>query len=129
MFASIAFAAALSSADMAEFKRVNHDINTIDRRSAPLAPQAERDGVYDCEDYAWGKYNALRGYGVSPDRMKLYAVTTASQERHMILVVDGLVFDNLEPRLEPESKAKAWYKGRWDDRTDDPNRIYINLEP
>ena len=106
----------------AEWVRVNAQVNTIDRRSAPLAPEGDPDGTFDCEDYAWTKFHRLASEGVSPNRMRLYAVTVADGARHMILTVDGWVFDNLEPRLEPEAKARTYYRD-WQDRT---NAIVIN---
>ena len=100
----------------AEWARVNAEVNTVDRRFAPLAAEGEADAVFDCEDYAWAKYHALAAMGVAAERMRLFAVTVADGRRHMILVADGWVLDNLEPRLEPEAKARRYYRD-WEDRT------------
>ena len=61
-------------------------------------------------------YHALQALGVAKERMRLFAVTIANGQRHMILVADGWVLDNLEPRLEPEAKARRYYRD-WEDRT------------
>ena len=100
----------------AEWERINTLVNTTDRRFAPLAAEGDADGVFDCEDYAWAKYHALQALGVAAERMRLFAVTVANGQRHMILVADGWVLDNLEPRIEPEAKARTYYRD-WQDRT------------
>lgn len=104
------------------WERVNHEVNTVDRRFAPLALEGDLDGVFDCEDYAWTKYHALASGGVSPADLRMYAVTASNGSRHMILVARGWVFDNLEPRLEPEAKARQYYRD-WEDRS--PGRAVI----
>lgn len=98
------------------WEQVNAQINTLDRRTAPLAAEGDDDTVFDCEDYAWAKYHALAAQGVAKERMRLFAVTVANGQRHMILVADGWVLDNLEPRIEPEAKARRYYRD-WQDRT------------
>jgi len=98
------------------WERINAQVNTVDRRYAATAPEGDPDGVFDCEDYAWAKYHALAALGVAKERMRLFAVTVADGRRHMILVADGWVLDNLEPRLEPEAKARTYYRD-WQDRT------------
>ena len=98
------------------WEQINAQVNTLDRRTAPLAAEGDDDGAYDCEDYAWAKYHALQALGVAKERMRLFAVTVANGQRHMILVADGWVLDNLEPRLEPEAKARTYYRD-WEDRT------------
>ena len=98
------------------WEQVNAQINTVDRRFAPLATEGDADAVFDCEDYAWVKYHALAALGVAKERMRLFAVTIANGQRHMILVADGWVLDNLEPRIEPEAKARTYYRD-WQDRT------------
>ena len=96
--------------------RVNAEVNTVDRRFPPQAAEGDPDSVFDCEDYAWAKYHVLAALGVAKERMRLFAVTVANGQRHMILVADGWVLDNLEPRLEPEAKARTYYRD-WEDRT------------
>ena len=107
---------ALAKRPPAEWARVNAQVNTVDRRFAPLATEGDADAVFDCEDYAWTKYHALQALGVAKERMRLFAVTIANGQRHMILVADGWVLDNLEPRIEPEAKARRYYRD-WQDRT------------
>lgn len=107
-----------------DWERVNAQVNTLDRRFAPRAVEGDPDSVFDCEDYAWAKYHALRAAGVAAERMRLFAVTVTGGARHMILVADGWVFDNLEPRLEPEATARGYYKGDWQDRTD-PGAVVV----
>lgn len=107
-----------------EWVNINAEVNTIDRRTAPLAIEGDPDNVFDCEDYAWTKYHMLKAAGVAADRMKLYAVRVANGTHHMILVVDDWVLDNLEPRLEPEEKARGYYEN-WEERS--PNKMVIIL--
>ena len=98
------------------WEQVNAQVNTVDRRFASRAAEGDPDSVFDCEDYAWAKYHALAALGVAKERMRLFAVTVANGQRHMILVADGWVLDNLEPRIEPEAKARTYYRD-WQDRT------------
>lgn len=109
----------------AEWARVNARVNTVDRRFTTPDRRGDNDGVFDCEDYAWAKYDELRALGVSPSDMKLYAVTVANGTRHMILVADGWVLDNLEPRIEPEAKARRYYSD-WEDRS--PKSTVIRIQ-
>lgn len=121
-WAGIAFAILLLiQADAREhppraWEQVNAQVNTVDRRFASRAAEGDPDSVFDCEDYAWAKYHALAALGVAKERMRLFAVTVANGQRHMILVADGWVLDNLEPRIEPEAKARRYYRD-WEDRT------------
>ena len=105
------------------WEQINAQVNTLDRRTAPLAAEGDDDGVFDCEDYAWTKYHALASSGVSPSDLRMYAVTVANGSRHMILVAKGWVFDSLEPRLEPEAKARRYYRD-WEDRTN-PRAVIV----
>ena len=106
------------------WERINAQVNTVDRRYAATAPEGDPDGVFDCEDYAWTKYHALASSGVSPSDLRMYAVTVANGSRHMILVAKGWVLDNLEPRIEPEAKARRYYSD-WEYRSPKPTVIRI----
>ena len=106
------------------WERVNTQVNTLDRRFTTPDRRGDNDGVFDCEDYAWTKYDELQALGVSPNDMNLYAVTVANGTRHMILVAKGWVLDNLEPRIEPEAKARRYYSD-WEYRSPKPTVIRI----
>jgi len=61
----------------------------------------------DCEDYALCKARKLLEAGVAPHRMELVNYTQPSGVGHLVLVVNGLVLDNLTNGTVPVESLLA----------------------
>lgn len=92
---------------------VNEAVNASHQPGQPLP--SDPDGVWDCDNYALGKYRSLRdGFGWSRERLALGVVRLPSGERHMVVLVRGerewAVLDNLTNEIVP---LAAREKARW----------------
>ena len=92
------------------------------RRAARHQPgqplPSDPDGVWDCDNYAFGKYRSLRdNFGWSRERLALGVVRLPGGERHMVVLVRGerawAVLDNLTNAIVPLSERQ---RARWDVR-------------
>lgn len=83
---------------------VNEAVNASHRPGQPLS--SDPDGVWDCDNYAFAKYRALRDdFRWSQGRMALGVVRLPHGEKHMVVLVRGelgewAVLDNLTDRIE-----------------------------
>jgi predicted transglutaminase-like cysteine proteinase len=92
---------------------VNEVVNASHRPGQPLP--SDPDGVWDCDNYAFDKYRALRDdYHWSHSRLALGLVRLPTGEMHMVVLVRGdygwAILDNLTNAIVPLSVRAA---ARW----------------
>jgi predicted transglutaminase-like cysteine proteinase len=92
---------------------VNEAVNASHRPGQPLP--SDPDGVWDCDNYALGKYRSLRDdFGWPQERLALGLVRLPDGEAHMVVLVRGqrdwAVLDNLTSEIVP---LEARRKARW----------------
>lgn len=83
---------------------VNEVVNASHRPGQPLP--SDPDGVWDCDNYAFDKYRALRDdYHWSASRLALGVARLPSGEMHMVVLVRGdggwAILDNLTDEIVP----------------------------
>jgi predicted transglutaminase-like cysteine proteinase len=104
-------------------ERVNRFFNTVTYRTdrelwaqedywaTPLEMLGVQGG--DCEDYAIGKYFALRELGVAAEKLRItYVKSLQLDEAHMVLAyypepdAEPFILDNLSPRIQPAGERR-----------------------
>lgn len=106
-------AALFQPRETALLQLVNEAVNASHRPGQPLPN--DPDGVWDCDNYAFGKYRALRDeFRWPPERLALGLVRLPSGERHMVVLVLGergwAVLDNLTAEIAPLDDRR---RARW----------------
>lgn len=95
------------SPDMDLVRSVNEAVNAANRYR-PDAPGKDTwgGGGYDCEDYAVTKKRKLLEAGVPPGALR-FALGERNGRQHIMLVVNGVVLDNLTNRMYPLTNRGA----------------------
>jgi predicted transglutaminase-like cysteine proteinase len=100
--------------ESALLQMVNDTVNTSHLAGSPLP--SDPDGVWDCDNYALGKYRALRDdFNWSPRRMALAVARLPDGRKHMVVLVRGpagwAILDNLTNRiLSLSERERAGWK-------------------
>lgn len=90
--------------ESALLQMVNEAVNASHSAGAPLP--SDPDGVWDCDNYAVGKYRSLRDdFHWSPNRLAIGIVRLPDGRKHMVVLVRGAagwaILDNLTNQIVP----------------------------
>jgi predicted transglutaminase-like cysteine proteinase len=84
----------------AQLTRANRQINAAHRPNAP-EPSDKADGMWDCENYAFAKRDALLATGMSYADLRVLALQNERGQWHAVLAVQTLegewILDNRYP--------------------------------
>ncbi len=86
--------------------RINREANRV----APHLDASLPDGVFDCEDYAWAKINALWAAGLSrlEPRAVVVRIPGIRQAHMVVLLNDGRVLDNRYGNVQTRAGLERW---------------------